>query len=437
MGSMGSVLTGVRRFLAGGRGRLAAGACALAGVAAVAAGSHGQTSVGVLKVRLGGDSHQTRIVVELDRPTRGTLTTDGRSPPSPNPRGSGGDPRVVLALAHVDVAGDMQGAGAGLVKSWSVDEAGGAAQVRLTLTQAAVVTRRFLLPPGDGVAVYRYVMDISADPPQTRAAVQAPTPSKPEGLNKPEAGPVKAAIPKLVRARVVVAPPPSEPAQKVVVIDAGHGGKDPGAAGEDAHEKDITLAAARTLRDELIETGRYKVVLTRDTDAYIPLETRVRIARQANADLFISLHADSGNDPTVRGATVYTLSEKGADRADRQVFEKANWINVDLPGPDEQVNRILLDLTQRETRNRSSIFAETLLDHLADKTELLRRSHRDAGFMVLLAPDVPAVLMEMGFITNAQDEHELTNAPDRRRLMEGVASAIDAYFDHESKLAVK
>jgi N-acetylmuramoyl-L-alanine amidase len=321
------------------------------------------------------------------------------------------------------------------VKSWSVDEAGGAAQVRLNLTQAAVVTRRFLLPPGDGVAVYRYVIDISADPPQAETPVQAPIQTA--GLPKPAANPVKTAAQKPLRARLVTAPSPVEPALKVVVIDAGHGGKDPGAAGEDAHEKDITLAAARTLRDELMQTGRYKVVLTRDSDDYIPLETRVRIARRANADLFISLHADSGSDANVRGATVYTLSEKGADRADRQVFEKANWINVDLPGPDEQVNRILLDLTQRETRNRSSIFAETLLDHLADKTELLRRSHRDAGFMVLLAPDVPAVLMEMGFITNPQDEHELTSAPDRRRLMEGVASAIDAYFAHDAKLAAE
>jgi len=426
---MGSVLTGFGRLLAGGRMRLAAGMLALAGVAAVAAVSHGQTSAGVLKVRLGGDSHQTRIVVELDKPTRGTLIADsGVAKGAPNPK-------VVLALAHVDVAGDMQGAGAGLVKSWSVDEAGGAAQVRLNLTQAAVVTRRFLLPPGDGVAVYRYVIDISADPPQAETPVQAPIQTA--GRPKPAANPVKTAAQKPLRARLVTPPPPVEPALKVVVIDAGHGGKDPGAAGEDAHEKDITLAAARTLRDELMQTGRYKVVLTRDSDDYIPLETRVRIARRANADLFISLHADSGSDANVRGATVYTLSEKGADRADRQVFEKANWINVDLPGPDEQVNRILLDLTQRETRNRSSIFAETLLDHLADKTELLRRSHRDAGFMVLLAPDVPAVLMEMGFITNAQDEHELTSEPDRRRLMEGVASAIDAYFAHDSKLAAE
>ncbi len=410
--------------------RLAAGAFALAGVAAIAAVSHGQTSAGVLKVRLGGDSHQTRIVVELDKPTRGTLITDSHAVKP------GADPQVVLALAHVDVAGDMQGAGAGLVKSWSVDEAAGAAQVRLNLSHAAVVTRRFLLPPGDGVTVYRYVIDVSADPPQGATPVQPQV--QPAVLTKPAASSVKAAVQKPLRARIVtLPPPPAEPAIKVVVIDAGHGGKDPGAAGENAHEKDITLAAAKVLRDELVQTGRYKVVLTRDSDEYIPLETRVRIARRANADLFISLHADSGSDANVRGATVYTLSEKGADRADRQVFEKANWINVDLPGPDEQVNRILLDLTQRETRNRSSIFAETLLDHLADKTELLRRSHRDAGFMVLLAPDVPAVLMEMGFITNPEDEHELTSGPDRRRLMEGVASAIDAYFAHDTKLAAE
>jgi len=427
---MGSVLTGFGHLLAGRRIRFTAGATALAGVAAVAAVSHGQTSAGVLKVRLGGDSHQTRIVVELDKPTRGTLITDARPVKGDTAR------QVVLALAHVDVAGDMQGAGAGLVKSWSVNESGGAAQVRLSLTQAAVVRRRFLLPPGDGVTVYRYVIDVSTDPPQTSATVQAPMPTKPPVLTQALVNPAKAA-PKLIRARIVAPQPAAEPALKVVVIDAGHGGKDPGAAGENAHEKDITLAAARTLRDELVETGRYKVVLTRDTDEYIPLETRVRIARRANADLFISLHADSGSDANVRGATVYTLSEKGADRADRQVFEKANWINVDLPGPDEQVNRILLDLTQRQTRNRSSIFAETLLDHLADKTELLRRSHRDAGFMVLLAPDVPAVLMEMGFITNPDDEHELTNGPDRRRLMDGVASAIDAYFAHDSKLAAE
>jgi N-acetylmuramoyl-L-alanine amidase len=425
---MGSVLKGLGRMIASRRLRLAAGLIALSGVVTAAAVSHGQTSAGVLKVRLGGDSHQTRIVIELDKPTRGTLIADGQSVKI------GTDPKVVLALSHVDVAGDMQGAGVGLVKSWTVDEAAGAAQVRLTLARSAVVARRFLLPPGDGVTVYRYVIDVSADAASTGPGGQAPLQVAAQA--KPAPSSSKLAALKFTRVSVV-APPPVEHTLKVIVIDAGHGGKDPGAAGENAHEKDITLAAARALRNQLMETGRYQVVLTRDSDEYIPLETRVRIARRANADLFISLHADSGSDPSVRGATVYTLSEQGANRADRQVFEKANWINVDLPGPDEQVNRILLDLTQRQTLNRSSIFAETLLDHLADKTVLLRRSHRDAGFMVLLAPDVPAVLMEMGFITNPQDEQELTKSPERRRLMEGVASAIDAYFAHDSKLAAE
>jgi N-acetylmuramoyl-L-alanine amidase len=221
----------------------------------------------------------------------------------------------------------------------------------------------------------------------------------------------------------------------VVVIDAGHGGQDPGAAGQSSHEKDLTLAAAQTLKARLERSGRYKVVLTRDHDVYVPLEQRVRIARKANADLFISLHADSGTTPDLKGATVYTLSEQGTTRAAKQVFEKADWINMTLPGPDQQVNRILLDLTQRETRNRSSEFAETLLTRISDATPLLRRSHRDAGFMVLLAPDVPAVLLEMGFITNPSDERRLGDPAQRRRLMDGVAQAIDAYFADEIKLA--
>ena len=174
------------------------------------------------------------------------------------------------------------------------------------------------------------------------------------------------------------------------------------------------------------------MVLTRDSDVYVGLEDRVRVARRANADLFISLHADSGTTPDLRGATVYTLSEQGTTRAAKQVFEKANWISMALPGADEQVNRILLDLTQRETRNRSSVFAETLLERIADKAPLLRRSHRDAGFMVLLAPDVPAVLLEMGFITNPQDERRLADGGERRRLMDGVAQAIDTYFAGET-----
>ncbi len=394
------------------RTRALAGLIAVSGVVAVAAVSHGQTSVGVLKVRLGGDASQTRIVVELDRPAHGRLIATGPADP----------PRVTLALAHVDAPGEMHGQGAGLVRSWSVDGADGGAELKLDLVRTAHVERRFLLPPGDGAPVYRYVLDLTED----------------GGAGPVAHGPERALTgSRRVPVHIVAPLQPAEPTRKVIVIDPGHGGHDPGAAGAVYHEKDITLATARVLRDRLERTGRYKVVMTRDSDTYIPLETRVRIARRANADLFISLHADSGTDASIRGATVYTLSEQGADRADRQVFEKADWINVDLPGADASVNRILLDLTQRETRNRSSVFAEDVLSQIGVAVPLLHRSHRDAGFMVLLAPDVPAVLLEMGFITNRADEQELADPVRRQHLAAGVASAIDLYFAHDTQFAAR
>jgi N-acetylmuramoyl-L-alanine amidase len=374
---------------------------ALGGAAAAAAQRDGHA--GVLKVRLGGDAKQTRVVIELDQTAQGKLLSQDPS-------------KVVLALPQVGVAGDMEGQGAGLVKGWTVESAGGAARISLDLARPAKVSRRFLLAPGDGVAVYRYVVDLSE---QTEPAVAA----------------AKAGAPTKQQAKAPLAP--ATPVKKVVVIDAGHGGKDPGALGSDNREKELTLAAARTLRDRLERTGKYKVVLTRDGDSFIPLERRVQIARQANADLFLSLHADSGADADLRGATVYTLSEKGADRAARQAFRGDDWIDVALPGQDEAVNRILLDLTQRGTVNRSGVFAEFLLRRMSEKTQLLQRSHRDAGYMVLLAPDVPAVLVEMGFITNREDERLLAD-PDRRRgLMDAVADAVDDYFLQDSRYAMR
>ncbi len=398
------------------RVRVAVGMGVLCGMVAAAAVSHGQTSVGVLKVRLGGDAAETRIVVELDRPAHGRLITSGVGDP----------PRIALALAHVDAPGEMRGQGAGLVKSWSVESADGGAELKLDLVRTAHVRRRFLLPPADGAPVYRYVMDIADDSGQPVAA-----------LRRPE----RIAAAERYRPVHIVAPlQPTEPTRKVVVIDAGHGGKDSGALGSNTREKDDTLAAAHALRDRLEQTGRYKVVMTRDTDAFIPLETRVQIARRANADLFISLHADSigiQGDAT-RGASVYTLSERGADRTAKGLFGKSDWfMNVNLPGQDSATKRILLDLTQRQNVNRSSTFAEILLDKIAPTTTLLRRSHRDANLMVLLAPDVPAVLMEMGFITNPEDERALADPDHRARVMGAVADAIDGYFAEEARYAMR
>jgi N-acetylmuramoyl-L-alanine amidase len=229
------------------------------------------------------------------------------------------------------------------------------------------------------------------------------------------------------------------PSQKrVIVIDAGHGGHDVGAQSLVRNEKDINLAAAQALKARLERTGRYRVVMTRDSDVFIPLEERVQIARRAKADLFISLHSDSaGSDPSPHGASVYTLSDRGVTRV-HDVMGPQDSI---LRGGDKRANlavsQILLDLTQRNTRNRSAEFAGILLDHISGSVDLLAHSQRDANYFVLLAPDVPAVLMEMGFITNPSDELRLTDADQRRKMMDKVADAIDDYFAPHAQMAAR
>ena len=221
----------------------------------------------------------------------------------------------------------------------------------------------------------------------------------------------------------------------MVVIDAGHGGHDPGAQSSDANEKDITLTAALALRARLERSGRYKVVMTRESDVFVPLEERVRIARRAGADLFIALHADSaGADAKAHGASVYTLSDHGVTRV-KEVLDGHEWFGRAAARNDPAVGGILLDLTQRTTLNRSSVFAQLLIDRLSDKIDLLPNTHRDAGYFVLLAPDVPAVLLEMGFITCPSDEARLTDPAQRRQLVDAVADAIDAYFAGEVRVA--
>lgn len=374
------------------RAILIVGGLTVAGVA-VATANGSAPPAGVQKVRFGGDRQETRVVIDLDRAAAGKLIADGMD-----------DQRLVIGLPNVMVSGELQGAGQGLVKRWLIDEAAGGARLRLDLAGKAEVRRRFLLPPGDGATAYRYVIDLKA----VDSAAVAPAP-------------------RLSLAETPTKAPPLR-LKKVVVIDAGHGGKDSGALGANIHEKEVTLAAAKALKERLERTGRFQVVLTRETDTFVPLESRVQIARRADADLFISLHADSGPDATTRGASVYTLSEKGADRVGR-VLEKDDWLmKANLPGRDRAVSQILLDLSQRATKNRSAAFAQLLLANVGEETPLLRRSHRDAGFIVLLAPDVPAVLLEMGFITNPEDEAFLSAKASRARLVDAVADSIEAYF---------
>jgi len=221
---------------------------------------------------------------------------------------------------------------------------------------------------------------------------------------------------------------PGRGQRRTIVVDAGHGGRDPGAVGTTGvREKDVVLDAALQLRAALESRG-YRVALTRDTDRFVPLEHRVGFARGQNADLFISLHADSHASPTAQGASVYTLSERGADRA-QDLMSAQNW-TIDLgEAPRGGVaHDILVDLYQRETTNRSAQFAQTLIPRLGQVSPLLRNTHRNAGFFVLLAPDVPAVLIETGFLSNVEDERRLSDPRVREAMAGAMADAVDAYF---------
>ncbi len=218
----------------------------------------------------------------------------------------------------------------------------------------------------------------------------------------------------------------------LIVIDPGHGGQDPGALGRnDVHEKDVTLAMARAVKEGLLRTGHYRVILTRDTDVYIPLQGRVDIARNAKADLFISLHADSNPKADARGLSIYTLSEHASDDEAAALAERENKSDIiaglDLGTADQDVASILIDLTQRETMNKSSVFADTVVGSLHPKIHTLPSPHRFAGFRVLKAPDIPSVLIEMGFISNAQDEQLLTSHEYRDILVASLVKALDKY----------
>ncbi|HBF90316.1 MAG TPA: N-acetylmuramoyl-L-alanine amidase, partial [Hyphomonas atlantica] len=205
-----------------------------------------------------------------------------------------------------------------------------------------------------------------------------------------------------------------------VVIDAGHGGKDPGAmAITGGREKDITLRAALTLKKILESDPRYTVRLTRDTDVYVDHEVRVSMARDWGANLFISLHADAAGSRTVSGASVYTISASGERRIDKEA-NRNNWRIPLEDGAPQRVSSILEDLVKRETKTRSSEFAEMLLPELEKSGPVLRNTHREAGFYVLLAPDVPAVLLEMGFLTNREDAKRLQSEQGIRKAMSAV-----------------
>jgi N-acetylmuramoyl-L-alanine amidase len=238
---------------------------------------------------------------------------------------------------------------------------------------------------------------------------------------------------------------PDDAALPLVVIDAGHGGRDPGAIGEDADgqrvlEKDITLALARALRDALLRSGRIRVALTRDDDHILPLAYRPEIARQLDADLFVSIHADSaGARENVSGASIYTLSEQASSEAAARFAARENDADrlngIAIEGQSAAVSAILVELSQQRTQEDALEFAGLVVREGGDALAFVPQPRRSAALAVLRAPDVPSVLFESGFVTNKLDRKRLTTPEGQAQYAGVLAQAIRVYFARRANLA--
>lgn len=226
----------------------------------------------------------------------------------------------------------------------------------------------------------------------------------------------------------------------LIVIDPGHGGIDPGATrGKKILEKNITLAVAKRIKKELEKSGRYSVLLTRDSDIFMSLRERIMVAQGRLADLFISIHADSIRKSRVRGASVYTVSEKASDEETEALAQRENKADllagvesVDFEHTDPVQTYIFIDMTRSKARNRSIHFSAMFVEELRrEKVKLLRKPRRHAGFVVLKAPEVPSVLVELGYLSNKRDARLLRSAKHQARLARAVRRAVDRYFADE------
>ncbi|MEX1252444.1 MAG: N-acetylmuramoyl-L-alanine amidase [Hyphomonas sp.] len=364
-----------------------------------------------------GDGAPTRITIWTDV----AETADGLLTELP------GERRVVLPLAQNGYS--AAGEGNGGVEAWSLEPG----RLEFVLDRPMAVTRMLRLPPTGKERAYRVILDLDTISP-ARYTVSARRDVKKLAKLETEMAEARARASKqLAGGKLPYGRALGGPSRHVVVIDAGHGGKDPGAmALAGGKEKDITLKAALALRDVLEKSGKYDVRLTRDTDIYVEHEDRVTLARKWGAELFISLHADAAGSASVSGASVYTISARGETRIDREAT-KNDWKIAIEDGTPEQLNGLLEDLVKRETKTRSAEFAELLLPQLQKAAPVLRNTHRNAGFYVLLAPDVPAVLLELGFLTNEADAKRLQSDKGRKAAVEAIAGAIDIYFTQQDR----
>lgn len=370
--------------------------------------------------RLAGDNKQTRFVLDLDKAVRFRAFTLA-------------DPyRVVLDIPQVtfQLRAGIGTSGRGLVKAfrYGLVMPGGSRMV-FDLTGPAKITKAAVLDAASGQPA-RLVLEFE-ETDRTSFVQLLGAESRPE--LRPGIGTAASAVASAEAAAPIEAPAVTD-SRPVIVIDPGHGGIDNGTQTSTESEKNLVLGFGLALRERLEKSGKYRVVMTRTDDTFIPLDDRVKIARNQSAALFVSIHADAlpRGEGDAQGATIYTLSDRASDAEAERLAEAENKADaiggVNLTEEPTEVADILIDLAQRETRTFSNHFARLLLSEMKNTVRMHKRPLKSAGFRVLKAPDVPSVLVELGYVSNKGDLEHLISEGWRSRTVGSMASAIDAFL---------
>jgi N-acetylmuramoyl-L-alanine amidase len=383
----------------------------------------------VSDARLGAHPDKTRLVLDLNQPVQYKVFTLS------NPY------RVVVdfpALVWRVTRAEKEQA-RGVISSfrYGLFQAG-ISRLVIDVSKPVQVTRHQILRPGPG-GQYRFLIDLSPVSPAAFSAGNKLYAS--QGWQQYHQQQQQVALrraPPIPPKRVP--PRPRVPAKHIVMIDPGHGGPDPGAIGvRGLREKVVTMRASQAVKAALERTGKYKVFMTRDNDVYVPLRKRYQKAEDAKAELFISIHADSHRSRSVRGASVYSLSEKSSDREAAALARRENRSDIiagiDLSSQSDTVASILIGLRQRQTMNESALFGEILISELARDIKVLRNTHRFAGFAVLKSPDIPSVLIELGYLSNPADEGKFRNSDFYNRLSGAILRSVEKYFARKTRLS--
>jgi N-acetylmuramoyl-L-alanine amidase len=385
------------------------------------------------EARLAGDTVQTRFILDLDKPVQ--FRTFALTDPY----------RVVVDIPQVrfQLAAGTGAVGRGLIKAFRYGLVmPGGSRIVFDLTGPARVAQSYVLHAANGqpqrlvlefepVDRTTFIKALAADnrPALIPAAADDGKPALDAGPAVADAG--EGAATTGMAAPKVAAAADTRP---VIVIDPGHGGVDNGTQSGDETEKSLVLGFGLALRDSLEKEGKYRVVMTRTDDTFIPLAERVRIARNQSASLFVSIHADAlpRAEGDAQGATIYTLSDRASDAEAARLAEAENKADaiggVNLTEEPSDVADILIDLAQRETRTFSNRFARLLMAQMKSTVRMHKHPLKSAGFKVLKAPDVPSVLIELGYVSNKGDLEHLVSQDWRSRTVGSIAHAIDAFF---------